>query len=189
MDLNYTPSKLITLESYQRLKLFSSLKGFLKPFKGKGDWEFFEQQLLELREALNQFVLDMIPLLARPPWSLLNIELRAHPSLGTIYLRWRSRDKRSMGVWLWEEQMLNPKTPECLLEELRALEQLRIAINMQVSMAQKLIGASRACANKSEFADTILARRLAGETVVNFPKQKSKVGRKRKSQPSMEFDD
>jgi len=184
------PSEFLTLASYQKLKLFSSLKGFLKPFKGKGDYEFLEQQALELRETLNQWVMDMAELMQSPPWSLLNIELRWHPSyVGTVFLRWRSRDKRKMGVWLWEQQMLNPKTPECLLEELQAIEQMRIAINMQMSITQNLLRVASANLDKSVHAEAVLARRLRGETVASddFPVPVVKVGRKRKNKTVEEF--
>jgi len=183
MDLE-KPSEFLTLASYQKLKSFPSLKGFLKPFKGKGDYELLKQQALELRECLNQFVVDMSKLMKSPPWSLLNIELRAHHSwVGTIFLRWRSRDMSKMGVWLWEEQMLNPKTPVCLLEELQAIEQMRIAINMQMSITQNLVKLASENGDKSVHAETVLARRLGGETVAegDFPAPLVKVGRKRKN--------
>jgi len=183
------PSEFLTLASYQKLKLFASLKGFLKPFKGKGDFELLQQQALELREALNQFVRDMALLTQSPPWSLLNIELRSHASyIGTIFLRWRSRDKQKMGVWLWEEQMLDPKTPECLLEELHAIEQMRITINMQVSITQNLLKLASENLEKTLHADVVLARRLRGETVASgdFPQPVVKVGRKRKQKQEEE---
>jgi len=159
------PSEYLKLPFYQQLKYFSYLKGFLKPFKGKGDWEDLVQQASETRSALATAVREVDKLLRHPPWSLLNTMLRVQASTryGTTFLRWSTRDFGAMGIDVWERLMLDPKTPESLVEELYEMEQMRIAINMQSSAANVLLRMARECVEKSTYAEQVLGRRLAGE--------------------------
>jgi len=159
------PSEYLKLPFYQQLKYFSYLKGFLKPFKGKGDWEDLVQQTSETRSALATAIREINELLKQPPWSLLKVMLRVQSSkqYGTTFLRWATRDFGAMGIDVWEGLMLDPKTPESLVEELHAMEQMRIAINMQLSAANTLLRMARECVDKSAYAEQVLSRRLAGE--------------------------
>jgi len=159
------PSDYLKLPFYQQLKCFSYLKGFLKPFKGKGDWEDLVQQASETRSALATAMREINERLKQPPWSLFNTMLRVQASTkyGTTSLRWSTRDFGAMGIDVWERLMLDPKTPESLVEELYAMEQMRIAINMQSAAANTLLRMARGCVEKSTYAEQVLSRRLAGE--------------------------
>jgi len=162
MNLQQSPSEYLQQSLYQKLKYFLSLKGFLKPFKGKGDWELLEQQMTQTREELNEIARHVDHMLRCPPWSLLDTGLRFHKSTsGTAFLRWGTRDFKHMGVLVWDELMNDPKTPTHLLEELCEIEKIRITLNMQVSAVQYLHKQSWQCREKLEHAEQILAEALS----------------------------
>jgi len=70
-----------------------------------------------------------------------------------------------MGVALWQQVMLNPSTPVTLMDDLYAIEQQRIVLNMQISLLHTLARQARQarhCANKVANAESVWLRRTAG---------------------------
>lgn len=76
------------------------------------------------------------------------------------FLRWRKHDRSAMGVALWQEVMASTATPVNLLEDLLALEQQRIALNMQISLLHTLGRQAQDCAGKMAQAEDAYLRRL-----------------------------
>jgi hypothetical protein len=64
-----------------------------------------------------------------------------------------------MGVALWEEMLASPATPAPLLEDLLAMEEQRIVLNMQVSLLHTLAREARDCVSKMAWAEDIYLRR------------------------------
>ena len=95
------------------------------------------------------------------PFRLLSIELaQQRTGAGTTFLRWRKHDRSAMGVALWQEVMASTATPVNLLEDLLALEQQRIALNMQISLLHTLGRQAQDCAGKMAQAEDAYLRRL-----------------------------
>ena len=95
------------------------------------------------------------------PFRLLSIELaQQRTGAGTTFLRWRKHDRSAMGVALWQEVMASTATPVNLLGDLLALEQQRIALNMQISLLHTLGRQAQDCAGKMAQAEDAYLRRL-----------------------------
>jgi len=58
--------------------------------------------------------------------------------------------------------MLNLSTPATLINDLYAIEQQRIVLNMQISLLHTLARQARDCANKVAEAENVYLRRMAG---------------------------
>ncbi len=145
--------------AYLSNKQTPSLKGLLKPFKGKGDFEVLEQQAQEAREGIAAMIQEINSLARKPPFSLLYASARLQNSQsGATHLRWVTKDLQGMGVQHWIDTMHHPSTPEHLLDELHTLEKLRITLNMQMSCMQFIMKQARECAAKIDAADEVLAQ-------------------------------
>jgi hypothetical protein len=95
------------------------------------------------------------------PFSLFSVQLAQQPTgAGTTFLRWRNPDHARMGVALWEEMVSHPATPAPLLEDLYAMEEQRITLNMQIGLLHSIVRQALACANKMERAEGAYLRRL-----------------------------
>lgn len=149
-------------EDFTRLEHAAYLKGLLKPFKGKGDFDEWANQCFALRD-------DMIGMAQRRvlaqadgyPFNLLDVELaQQNTGAGTVFLRWRKHDRSVMGVALWQALMASTSTPVNLLEDFLAIEQARITVNMQVSLLHTLGRQARDCANKMLQAEDAYLRRM-----------------------------
>jgi len=127
--------------AFRNLEHAAYLKGFLKPFKGKGSLEVWANQCMALRDAM----------LAQQ-----------HTGAGTTFLRWRNLDRSAMGVALWQQVMANPSTPTALIDDLYAIEEQRIVLNMQISLLHTLARQANDCANKMADAENVWLRRTAG---------------------------
>lgn len=147
---------------FLKLKHAGYLKGLLKPFKGKGTLEDWASQCHALRDEL--IALGQKHVLAQAqsyPFPLLPIELAQQKTgAGTTFLRWRTHDRSAMGVALWEEQMHQPATPVNLLDDLFALEQQRIVLNMQISLLHTLGRQALDCASKMAQAEDVYLSRI-----------------------------
>jgi len=98
------------------------------------------------------------------PFSLLGIQLAQQTTgAGTTFLRWRNLDRSRMGVALWQQVMLNPKTPTTLIDDLYAIEEERIVLNMQISLLHTLARQASDCASKVGQAEAVYLRRMTGE--------------------------
>lgn len=147
---------------FQQLEHAGYLKGLLKPFKGKGELENWAIQCEGLRDELISLGARLIlPQLGRPPFCLLSVQLAQQKTgAGTTFLRWRSLDRMRMGVVIWEELMASasPATPLQLANDLFAIEQQRIILNMQISLLHTLSRQAKECASKMARAEAIHQR-------------------------------
>jgi len=150
--------------SLQHAPFFKGLlKPFKGPFKGKGEMDHLAEQCRSLAADLNVLAQERILAQAqRYPFTLLPIRLtHQHTSAGPVFLRWQQVGTRRMGVKLWEELCQDPKTPESMLADLHALEQQRIALNMQISLVHTIGRQAVECAEKMAQADAVYRGRLA----------------------------
>jgi hypothetical protein len=146
---------------YLNLKQAPYLKGLLKPFKGKGELEAWSGQCSELRDSVIELARRRILAQARAsPFNLLPLQLSDHTSSsGTTFLRWRSIDRSSMGVALWQAVVSDPATPASLIDGLYALELHRIVLNMQISLTHSIARQAHECAIKAAQAEAFYRRR------------------------------
>lgn len=147
----------LTPDAYRQLEHAASLKGLLKPFKGKGELEYLAQvarnieaQLCHLMEAVQQQA-------GQPPYSHLDIRLvQQNTSAGSTFLRWRSRDFAHMGVAVWERQVGDQALSQVVREGLHRFECERIALNLQMSVVHSLYRQAATCAIKMASAEQLL---------------------------------
>ena len=148
--------------AFMRLEHAASLKGLLKPFKGKGALETWASQCFAMRDdliALSQR--QVLPQACGHPFHLLPVELAQQSTgAGTAFLRWRRPDRSAMGVALWQELIASTSTPVNLLADLHAIELQRITLNMQISLLHTLGRQAQECASKAGEADAVYLRRL-----------------------------
>lgn len=146
---------------FLRLKHAPSLKGLLKPFKGKGEWEAWANECEALRDGVMTLAQRVLAQAAAYPFNLLPVALAQQTTgAGTTFLRWRNADRSAMGVALWERLLEAPTTPIALVPDLYALEVERIALNMQVSLTHSMARQARECASKLARAETLYCRRI-----------------------------
>ena len=149
--------------AFMRLEHAASLKGLLKPFKGKGDFEAWASQCFAMRDELIGLAQrQVLQQASGHPFHLLPVELAQQTTgAGTTFLRWRRHDRSAMGVALWQELMASTSTPVNLLADLHAIELQRITLNMQISLLHTLGRQAQECASKAAEAEDAYLRRLA----------------------------
>ena len=108
--------------AFMRLEHAASLKGLLKPFKGKGDLEAWASQCFAMRDELIGLAQrQVLQQAGGHPFHLLPVELAQQTTgAGTTFLRWRRNDRSAMGVALWQALMASTSTPVNLLADLHA---------------------------------------------------------------------
>lgn len=127
-------ANLLSPDAYRQLEHAASLKGLLKPFKGKGELLQFAATLMRLEAQLTELMSAMLTLAAQPPFSLLDLRLVLQKSsAATTFLRWRSRDFTQMGTPVWQRAMAQPQVSQSVREALYQLEINRITLNQQMS--------------------------------------------------------
>ena len=148
--------------TFMKLEHAASLKGLLKPFKGKGDLEGWASQCFAMRDELIGLTQrQVLQQAVGHPFHLLPVELAQQTTgAGTAFLRWRKHDRSAMGVALWQELMASTGTPINLLAELHAIELQRITLNMQISLLHTLGRQAQECASKAAVAEDAYLRRL-----------------------------
>jgi len=163
------PPRFTPLEQadFQRLEHAGYLKGLLQPFepfKGKGSLETWASQCMALRDDMIGLAQRRVLPQARAyPFSLLDVQLAQQTTgAGTTFLRWRNLDRSSMGVALWEALLTDPATPASLIDDLYAMEQQRIVLNMQISLLHTLGRHAQECASKAAQAEAAYLRRVHG---------------------------
>lgn len=161
-DLDTRYFRALQQTAFMRLEQAGSLKGLLKPFKGKGDLEDWASQCFAMRDELiglgQRHVLQQA---IGHPFHLLPVELAQQTTgAGTTFLRWRRHDRSAMGVALWQELMASTGTPVNLLADLHAIEFQRITLNMQISLLHTLGKQAHECAGKAAEAEDAYLRRL-----------------------------
>lgn len=156
------PRFFVPLEAtdFQRIEHAASLKGLLKPFKGKEELLTFAGECQAVRDALIVRAQRLLAQATVYPFSMLSVVLTQQTTAaGTAFLRWRNTDRSAMGVALWTALIDDPATPLQMLDELFALELERVALNMQVSLTHTLARQARECAQKMAHAESIYRRR------------------------------
>lgn len=149
-------------EAYRALEQAAYLKGLLRPFKGKGSLDAWASQCQALRDGLIELSTRRVLAQARcPPFTRLPVMLAQQATgAGTTFLRWRSPDHARMGTGLWEAMLESPAVPAGLLDDLYALEQQRLVLNMQTSLVHTLARQAQDCARKMEWAESVYLRRM-----------------------------
>lgn len=140
----------------------ASLKGLLKPFKGKGALEELANVCEQLRDQLMSLARQQVLSQAKAyPFALLPIQLAQQTTAaGTAFLRWRTVDRSRMGVHLWDELIGSKKTPSHLKNDLLSIEIQRISLNMQISLLHSIIKQARECAEKVAHAEMIYQQHI-----------------------------
>ncbi|PUA41370.1 integrase [Pseudomonas protegens] len=147
--------------AFQALQQGASLKGLLKPFKGKGELVQFAEQCQTLEQQLKDLAQHVLTQARRHPFTLLPVRLiEQNAASGTLFLRWQHVRDRRMGVSLWANMVANPQTPAALLPDLYAMEQQRITLNMQISVLHSIAKQATECAGKMGQAEAALLARL-----------------------------
>lgn len=161
-DLQQTAFQPLQQTVFASLQHAPFYKGLLKPFKGKGELDQLAEQCRSLAADLNALAQERVLAQAqRYPFTLLPIRLTHQvTSAGTVFLRWQKVGTRQMGVQLWQELCQDTKTPESMLADLHALEQQRIALNMQISLVHSIGRQAAECAEKMSQADAVYTERL-----------------------------
>ena len=147
----------LTQDAYRKLEHAASLKGLLKPFKGKGELDHLAQVAREIEAQLCHLMEAVVQQAGQPPYSLLDIRLvLQNTSAGSTFLRWRTRDFARMGVAVWERQVRNKTQPQAVREGLHRFECNRIALNLQMSVVHSLYRQASTCAIKMASAERLL---------------------------------
>ena len=151
------PFEALTPDAYRQLEHAASLKGLLKPFKGKGELEHLAQMAKEIEAQLCHLMEAVVQQAGQPPYSLLDIRLvLQNTSAGSTFLRWRTRDFARMGVAVWERQIRNKVLSQVVREGLHRFECERIALNLQMSVVHSLYRQATTCAIKMASAEQLL---------------------------------
>ena len=147
----------LTPEAYRQLEHSASLKGLLKPFKGKGELDYLAQVARKTEAQLCSLMDAVVQQAGQPPYSLLDIRLvLQNTSAGSTFLRWRTRDFARMGVAVLERQVSNKALPQAVREGLHRFECERIALNLQMSVVHSLYRQATTCAIKMASAERLL---------------------------------
>ncbi|MFT2158161.1 DUF3158 family protein [Pseudomonas putida] len=158
MTLADAIARRLSADDYRELAQGASLKGLLKPFKGKGELQQFAEMILRLRIQIAELMGVMLAIVAQPPFSLLDLRLVVqHSATGTDFLRWRSPDFQRMGVAVWQEAMIHPRLHPELRQALYQLETNRVVLNLQMSSLQSLYRQAVAGVSKLEAAELALS--------------------------------
>src|SRR3546814_11914431 len=109
----------------------------------------------------------VLPQTSGYPFHLLDVELaQQNTGAGTTFLRWRKHDRSAMGVALWQALMASAATPVTMLDDLHAIEQQRIVLNMPHSLLHTPGRQARECGNKFAQAEENYLRRQIGRAHV-----------------------
>ena len=151
------PFEALTPNAYRQLEHAASLKGLLKPFKGKGELEHLAQVAREIEAQLCRLMETVVQQAGQPPYSLLEIRLvLQNTGAGSTFLRWRTRDFSRMGVAVWEQQAVNNALSQVMREGLYRFECERIALSLQMSVVHSLYRQASTCAIKMASAERLL---------------------------------
>lgn len=149
-------------KDFSGLEHAASLKGLLKPFKGKGELEVWASRCEGLRERLIHLAQHQIIRQTQGyPFSVLPVQLALQTTgAGTAFLRWRKPDRSAMGVALWETMMVSPSVSPDFATDLLQIELQRITLNMQISLMHTLARQAIECAVKAVHAQEIYQTRM-----------------------------
>jgi len=160
-SLQQTDFRPLQQEAFQRLQQAASLKGLLKPFKGKGEMTQFADLCRAQESDLKALAQEVLSQARRYPFTLVPVRLtEQNTQAGTQFLRWQQVTDRSMGVGVWAEMMGSPRTPESMLQDLYVMELQRITLNMQMSLLHSITKQAAECAEKMGQAEAVYTARL-----------------------------
>lgn len=160
-SLQQTAFRPLQQEAFQRLQQAASLKGLLKPFKGKGELTQFADLCRAQESDLKALAQEVLSQARRYPFTLVPVRLtEQNTQAGTQFLRWQLVTDRRMGVGVWAEMMGSPRTPESLLQDLYLIELQRITLNMQMSLLHSITKQAVECAEKMGQAEAVYTARL-----------------------------
>ncbi|VXC24925.1 conserved hypothetical protein [Pseudomonas sp. 8Z] len=160
-SLQQTVFQPLQQSAFQGLQQSASLKGLLKPFKGKGELDQFVEQCRALEVGLKELAQEVLAQVRRPPFTLLAVRLiEQNTQAGTTFLRWQHVATRKMGVGVWAEMIGQARTPISMLQDLHALELQRITLNMQISLIHSIGKQAAECAEKMGQAQAEISSRL-----------------------------
>ena len=167
-SLQQTAFRPLQQEAFQRLQQAASLKGLLKPFKGKGELTQFADLCRAQESDLKALAQEVLSQARRYPFTLVPVRLtEQNTQAGTQFLRWQLVTDRRMGVGVWAEMMGSPRTPESMLQDLYVMELQRITLNMQMSLLHSITKQAAECAEKMGQAEAEYQVRL--QQVMNPP--------------------
>ena len=149
-------------QAFLSLEQAASLKGLLKPFKGKGALEELAVHCEQLRDQLIQLArLHILKQAQAYPFALLPVQLAQQTTgAGTVFLRWRTVDRSIMGVHLWDGLIGSKNTPSHLTNDLFCMELQRISLNMQISIMHSIARQAKECAVKAAHAESVFQQRI-----------------------------
>ncbi|WP_124376286.1 DUF3158 family protein [Pseudomonas synxantha] len=160
-SLQQTSFRPLQQEAFQRLQQAASLKGLLKPFKGKGELTQFADLCRAQESDLKALAQEVLGQARRYPFTLVPVRLtEQNTQAGTQFLRWQLVTDRRMGVGVWAEMMGSPRTPESMLQDLYVMELQRITLNMQMSLLHSITKQAAECAEKMGQAEAVYTARL-----------------------------
>lgn len=162
-DPNREPRYFRGLEqpAFMRLEHAASLKGLLKPFKGKGELSQFADLCRVQESELKALAQEVLSQARQYPFTLVPVRLtEQNTQAGTQFLRWQKVTDRRMGVGVWAEMMSSPRTPESMLQDLYVMELQRITLNMQMSLLHSITKQAAECAEKMGQAEDVYTARL-----------------------------
>jgi len=98
-SLQQTAFRPLQQEAFQRLQQAASLKGLLKPFKGKGELTQFADLCRAQESDLKALAQEVLSQARRYPFTLVPVRLtEQNTQAGTQFLRWQQVTDRRMGV-------------------------------------------------------------------------------------------
>ncbi len=160
-SLQQTAFRPLQQEAFQRLQQAASLKGLLKPFKGKGELTQFADLCRAQESDLKALAQEVLSQARRYPFTLVPVRLtEQNTQAGTQFLRWQQVTDRRMGVGVWAEMMGSPRTPDSMLQDLYVMELQRITLNMQMSLLHSITKQAAECAEKMGQAEAVYTARL-----------------------------
>ena len=160
-SLQQTSFRPLQQAAFQSLQQAASLKGLLKPFKGKGDLTQFAALCRDQESGLKALAQEVLNQARRYPFTLVPVRLtEQNTQAGTQFLRWQQVTDRRMGVGVWADMMGSPRTPESMLQDLYAMELQRITLNMQMSLMHSIAKQAAECAEKMGQAEGVYMARL-----------------------------
>lgn len=160
-SLQQTAFRPLQQEAFQRLQQAASLKGLLKPFKGKGELTQFADLCRAQESDLKALAQEVLSQARQYPFTLVPVRLtEQNTQAGTQFLRWQLVTDRRMGVGVWAEMMRSPRTPESMLQDLYVMELQRITLNMQMSLLHSITKQAAECAEKMGQAEAVYTARL-----------------------------
>lgn len=159
--LQQTAFRPLQQDAFQRLQQAASLKGLLKPFKGKGELSQFADLCRVQESELKALAQEVLSQARRYPFTLVPVRLtEQNTQAGTQFLRWQQVTDRRMGVGVWTDMMGSSRTPETMLQDLYAMELQRITLNMQMSLMHSIAKQAAECAEKMGQAEAVYTARL-----------------------------